>query len=84
MLPLFLGSVSFFLVLLALGMRSLAFPHAARSSDHAANWQELFKKPTIWLFAAVFFLYPGAETAVGGGSLPTYRGLAREKRQWRR
>jgi len=24
------------------------------------------KNPAIWIFAAVFFLYPGAETAVGG------------------
>jgi fucose permease len=24
------------------------------------------KNPAFWLFAAVFFLYPGAETAVGG------------------
>ena len=26
----------------------------------------MFTSPTIWFFAAVFFLYPGAETAVGG------------------
>ena len=27
---------------------------------------EFLRSPAIWLFAAVFFLYPGAETAVGG------------------
>ena len=35
------------------------------------------KSPAIWLFAAVFFLYPGAETAVGGwvGSYVSRLGL---------
>ena len=35
-------------------------------SSASASWRELAKSPAIWLFAAVFFLYPGAETAVGG------------------
>jgi FHS family glucose/mannose:H+ symporter-like MFS transporter len=66
LLPFFLGSVSLFLVLLALAMRGLPFPAAAGSSAGAPRWRELATKPVIWLFAAVFFLYPGAETAVGG------------------
>jgi len=83
LLPFFLGAVALFLVLLALAMRNLSFPAAAKSSEAksaeaksgAANsgersasssWREMAKSPAIWLFAAVFFLYPGAETAVGG------------------
>ncbi len=78
LLPFFLGAVALFLVLLALAMRNLSFPAAAKSLEAkfaAANpkeysasssWREMAKSPAIWLFAAVFFLYPGAETAVGG------------------
>src|ERR1700722_10263265 len=67
-LPFFLGSVALFLVLLAVLMRNLPFPEAAKAEDSSASfsWRELAKSPAIWLFAAVFFLYPGAETAVGG------------------
>jgi MFS transporter, FHS family, glucose/mannose:H+ symporter len=65
-LPFFLGAVSLFLVLLALGVRSLPFPLAETSKAGKPVWREMFTSPTIWLFAAVFFLYPGAETAVGG------------------
>jgi len=66
LLPFFLGSVSLFLVLLAFAMRDLPFPPAAASEDRALPWREIARSPTFWLFAAVFFLYPGAETAVGG------------------
>jgi len=68
LLPFFLGAVALFLVLLALAMRNLPFPPAEKSAESSASssWRELAKSPTIWLFAAVFFLYPGAETAVGG------------------
>ena len=62
----FLGSVSLLLMLLAFAVRGLTFPPAATSTDRASNWRELLRSPAIWLFAAVFFLYPGAETAVGG------------------
>jgi fucose permease len=65
-LPFFLGATSALLVLLAFAMRGLAFPPAVASRDRVANWRELVKSRAIWLFAAVFFLYPGAETAVGG------------------
>ena len=67
LLPFFLGAVAVFLVLLALAMRNLPFPVAAiKSRESSASWRELAKSPAIWIFAAVFFLYPGAETAVGG------------------
>jgi fucose permease len=66
LLPFFLGSVALFLVLLALAMRNLPFPAAEKSAESSASWREMAKSPAIWLFAAVFFLYPGAETAVGG------------------
>jgi fucose permease len=66
LLPFFLGSVSALLVILAFAMRGLPFPAAAHASESSASWPQLIKKPVIWLFAAVFFLYPGAETAVGG------------------
>ena len=47
---------------------SEARPGEAKSSESSASasWRELAKSPALWLFAAVFFLYPGAETAVGG------------------
>ena len=76
LLPFFLGSVALFLVLLAFAMRNLPFPAAATSAESSAgspassspspSWRELAKSPAIWIFAAIFFLYPGAETAVGG------------------
>jgi len=68
LLPFFLGSVALFLVLLAFAMRNLPFPAAEKSAGSSASssWREMAKSPVIWLFAAVFFLYPGAETAVGG------------------
>jgi MFS transporter, FHS family, glucose/mannose:H+ symporter len=67
LLPLFLGAVALFLVLLALATRNLPFPAAAeKSAESSVSWREMAKSPTIWLFAAVFFLYPGTETAVGG------------------
>ena len=68
LLPFFLGSVALLLILLALAMRNLPFPAAAKSAESSASssWRELAKNPTIWIFAVVFFLYPGAETAVGG------------------
>ncbi len=78
LLPFFLGAVALFLVLLALAMRNLSFPAAAKSLEAkfaaakpkeysaSSSWREMAKSPAIWLFAAVFFLYPGAETAVGG------------------
>jgi len=69
LLPFFLGSVALFLVLLAFAMRNLPFPAAAiksAESSASSSWREMAKSPAIWLFAAVFFLYPGAETAVGG------------------
>jgi FHS family glucose/mannose:H+ symporter-like MFS transporter len=82
LLPFFLGSVALFLVLLAFAMRNLPFPAAATSvatsagsspssssssiPSSSSSWRELAKSPAIWIFAAIFFLYPGAETAVGG------------------
>jgi MFS transporter, FHS family, glucose/mannose:H+ symporter len=66
LLPFFLGGVSLLLVLLALSMRNLPFPPAAESEHSSVAWLSLAKSPTIWIFASIFFLYPGAETAVGG------------------
>ncbi|MFZ0478731.1 MAG: MFS transporter [Terriglobales bacterium] len=66
MLPVFLGGVALFPLLLALTMWTLPFPPASTASDHRPRWRELARNPTVWLFAAVFFFYPGAETAVGG------------------
>jgi FHS family glucose/mannose:H+ symporter-like MFS transporter len=66
LLPFFLGGVSLLLVLLALSMRNLPFPPAAESEHSSVAWLSLGKSPTIWIFASIFFLYPGAETAVGG------------------
>jgi FHS family glucose/mannose:H+ symporter-like MFS transporter len=66
LLPVFLGGVAVFLLLLAAGVRNLPFPKAVKSADSPIQWREIWKNPAFWLFAVVFFLYPGAETAVGG------------------
>jgi FHS family glucose/mannose:H+ symporter-like MFS transporter len=68
LLPIFLGSVALLLVLLALAMRDLPFPAAAKAAEPSASssWREIVRSPAIWIFAVIFFLYPGAETAVGG------------------
>ena len=78
LLPFFLGGVALLLVLLTFAMRLLPFPAAAKASSAKSaeaesaessapsSWRELARSPALWLFAAVFFLYPGAETAVGG------------------
>jgi fucose permease len=39
---------------------------SSSTSASSSSWRELAKSPAIWIFAAIFFLYPGAETAVGG------------------
>jgi MFS transporter, FHS family, glucose/mannose:H+ symporter len=62
----FLYSVAAFLIILAFAMRNLPFPAAETSSAAQVRWSQLLRNPVIWLFATVFFLYPGAETAVGG------------------
>ncbi|MFY9560307.1 MAG: MFS transporter [Terriglobales bacterium] len=66
LLPVFLGSVALFLLLLAVAVRALPFPGPRKSNDVLIPWREILRNPTTWLFALVFFLYPGAETAVGG------------------
>jgi fucose permease len=67
LLPFFLGSVALFLLLLAFAMRNLPFPPAEiAASSSSSSWRALAKSPAIWIFAAIFFLYPGAENAVGG------------------
>lgn len=68
LLPFFLGATAVFLVGLAVAMWNLPFPPAETVADKSAtsSWRELVKSPAIWLFAVVFFLYPGAETSVGG------------------
>ena len=76
MVPAFLGSVAAFLVLLAVVLRKLPFPEARSTKDTPVQWREIAKHPVTWLFACAFFLYPGAETAVGGwiGSFVTRMG----------
>ncbi|MGA2353500.1 MAG: MFS transporter [Terriglobales bacterium] len=68
LLPFFLGATAVFLVGLAVAIRNLPFPPAEKGADKSAttSWRERVKSPAVWLFAAVFFLYPGAETSVGG------------------
>jgi fucose permease len=68
-LPFLLGSVALLLVVLALAVRNLPFPgaiKAVKGEDSSASWRAIWRMPATWWFAAVFFLYPGAETAVGG------------------
>lgn len=66
LLPFFLVSVAAILLVLAFAMRGLPFPAAETLSRSSVSWLELAKSPAIWIFASIFFLYPGAETAVGG------------------
>src|SRR5258708_1917879 len=61
--------LAFLLVLLLMGVRNVAFAAGAvkcAESSAASSWRAMAKSPAIWLFAAVFLLYPGVETAVGG------------------
>ena len=62
----FLVSVAMILVLLAFAVRNLPFPGPVKSTALGTPWRQIWSNPVTWLFAAVFFLYPGAETAVGG------------------
>ena len=59
LLPVFLGSVALFLILLALAMRNLPFPAATKSAESPASssWREMAKTRALWLFAAVFGSY---------------------------
>ena len=84
MLPSFLGSVSLFLVLLAFAMRGLPFPKAAPAPHCASMGAPCQIASVLASSAAVFFLYPGAETAVGGvGLAPMFRDLDPWKQTWR-
>jgi fucose permease len=71
-----LESIAVFLVLLTAAAYNLPFPAARKSTDAPIPWREIAHNPVTWLFAAVFFLYPGTETAVGGwiGSYATRMG----------
>jgi len=77
MVPMFLGSLSVSLILLAAAVRGLAFPGAVKSTSSSIPWAAMLRNRVIWLFALVFFFYPGAETAVGGwiGSYVTRMGM---------
>ena len=66
LLPIFLGLVALSLLLLLVAVRDYPFPGAVKSEHTPVAWREIWTSPATWLFAAVFFLYPGAETAVGG------------------
>ena len=66
LLPVFLGLVALSLLLLLVAVRDFPFPGAVKSDHAPVAWREIWTSPATWLFAAVFFLYPGAETAVGG------------------
>jgi FHS family glucose/mannose:H+ symporter-like MFS transporter len=66
LLSLFLGFVALSLVVLFLMSGSLPFPGAVTTKEHAADWGKVWRSPASWMFAAIFFIYPGIETAVGG------------------
>jgi MFS transporter, FHS family, glucose/mannose:H+ symporter len=52
------------LILLASFVATSSFPETAEEQVSPRSFKPA--TPVIWLFAAVFFLYPGTETAVGG------------------
>jgi fucose permease len=64
--PLFLEAVAISLLVLAIAVRRLPFPGPRPVGGPSIPWKVIARNPVTWLFAAVFFLYPGAETAVGG------------------
>jgi fucose permease len=66
LLPVFLGLVALSILLLVVAVHTLPFPGAVKSDHAPVAWRQIWTSPAAWLFAAVFFLYPGAETAVGG------------------
>jgi len=66
LLPVFLGLVALSILLLLVAVHNLPFPGAVKSEHTPVDWRAIWTNPATWLFAAVFFLYPGAETAVGG------------------
>jgi fucose permease len=76
LLPAFLGAVALLLLVLAVAVRALPFPGVHESGPATVPWKEILRNPVTWLFGAVFFLYPGAETCVGGwiGSYVTRMG----------
>ena len=64
--PLFLGAVAVSMLVLAVAVRRLPFPGPRPSGGPSVPWGLIARNPVTWLFAVVFFLYPGAETCVGG------------------
>ena len=66
LMPMFLGLVALSLVLLFLAVRDYPFPGAVKSTGPTVDWAAIWRSPATWLFAVVFFVYPGVETAVGG------------------
>jgi fucose permease len=64
--PLFLGGVAVSLLVLTFAVRNLPFPPAHPTGESSLRWSAIARNPVTWLFAFVFFLYPGAETCVGG------------------
>jgi MFS transporter, FHS family, glucose/mannose:H+ symporter len=76
-IPLFLGGVAASLVLLAIAVRNLPFPGARPAGGPPMPWRLIARNPVTWLFAVVFFFYPGAETCVGGwiGSFVSQMGM---------
>jgi fucose permease len=66
LLPLFFGLVALSLAVLFLAVRNLPFPGAVKASEPSVDWGTIWRSPATWLFAVVFFAYPGVETAVGG------------------
>jgi MFS transporter, FHS family, glucose/mannose:H+ symporter len=65
-LPVFLRLVGLSLLVLLAAVSRMQFPGAVRGSDPPVDWRIIRKSRAAWLFAAVFFLYPGVETAIGG------------------
>lgn len=75
--PLFLGGVAVSLLVLTFTVRNLPFPPAHPTGESSLRWRTIARNPVTWLFAVVFFLYPGAETCVGGwiGSYVSQMGM---------
>jgi len=77
LLTVFFGLVALSLLLTLVAVYNLPFPGAVKSDHTPVAWRKIWASPAAWLFAVVFFLYPGAETAVGGwiGSYASRMGM---------
>jgi len=85
LLPVFLGSVALFLVLLALAMRNLPFPAAETPGESPASssWREMAKGRRSGFSRLCSFYIRERKRRSEDGLAPTFPGWDRRARRWR-